>query len=178
MNTNVLNTDLTGKVAVVTGAGGVLCSVLAKVLARAGAKVALLNRTVEKAHRVKDDNPDLAARLVPAETLPAFVASLKAPRVVVVMVNAGAPVDEQIEHLVPLLSPGDILLVKASRAIAAERVIECMKKRKVRKMDVILVALAGALIEKAVGYVGDVVFDAAQPLLIQRIGARGDGLRL
>ncbi|MBQ4192735.1 MAG: hypothetical protein II650_00630, partial [Clostridia bacterium] len=31
------------------------------------------------------------------------------------------------------LSPGDILLVKASRAIAAERVIECMKKRKVRK---------------------------------------------
>ena len=49
MRKNVLNTDLTGKVAVVTGAGGVLCSVLAKVLARAGAKVALLNRTVEKA---------------------------------------------------------------------------------------------------------------------------------
>ena len=49
MQTNVLNTDLSGKVAVVTGAGGVLCSVLAKVLARAGAKVALLNRTFEKA---------------------------------------------------------------------------------------------------------------------------------
>ena len=31
------------------------------------------------------------------------------------------------------LSPGDILLVKASRAIAAERVIDCMKKRKARK---------------------------------------------
>ena len=43
MNTNVLNTDLTGKVAVVTGAGGVLCSYFAKVLARAGAKVALLD---------------------------------------------------------------------------------------------------------------------------------------
>ena len=49
MQKNVLNTDLTGKVAVVTGAGGVLCSMLAKVLARAGAKVALVNRTVEKA---------------------------------------------------------------------------------------------------------------------------------
>lgn len=49
MKTNVLNTDLTGKVAVVTGAGGVLCSDMAKVLARAGAKVALLNRTLSKA---------------------------------------------------------------------------------------------------------------------------------
>ena len=45
MQQNVLNTDLTGKVAVVTGAGGVLCSHMAKVLARAGAKVALVNRS-------------------------------------------------------------------------------------------------------------------------------------
>ena len=47
MKTNVINTDLTGKVAVVTGAGGVLCSQMAKVLARAGAKVALINRSEE-----------------------------------------------------------------------------------------------------------------------------------
>ncbi len=46
---NVLNTDLTGKVAVVTGAGGVLCSHFAKVLARAGAKVALLDLNEEAA---------------------------------------------------------------------------------------------------------------------------------
>ncbi len=45
MQKNVLGTDLSGKVAVVTGAGGVLCSYLAKVLARAGAKVALVNRS-------------------------------------------------------------------------------------------------------------------------------------
>ena len=44
---NVIDTDLTGKVAVVTGAGGILCSQMAKVLARAGAKVALINRSVE-----------------------------------------------------------------------------------------------------------------------------------
>lgn len=43
MQKNVLNTDLSGKVAVVTGAGGVLCSNFAKILARAGAKVALLD---------------------------------------------------------------------------------------------------------------------------------------
>ncbi|MDO4739411.1 MAG: SDR family oxidoreductase [Eubacteriales bacterium] len=46
---NVLNTDLTGKVAIVTGAGGVLCSGFSKVLARAGAKVALLDINEEAA---------------------------------------------------------------------------------------------------------------------------------
>lgn len=49
MNKNVLDTNLTGKVAVVTGAGGVLCSHFAKVLARAGAKVALLDLNAEAA---------------------------------------------------------------------------------------------------------------------------------
>ncbi len=49
MNKNVLNTDLSGKVAVVTGAGGILCSAFAKVLARAGAAVALLDLNVDAA---------------------------------------------------------------------------------------------------------------------------------
>jgi len=48
---NVINTDLSGKVAVVTGAGGVLCSYFAKVLARAGAKVALLDLNEEAAKK-------------------------------------------------------------------------------------------------------------------------------
>ncbi|MCD7715791.1 MAG: SDR family oxidoreductase [Lachnospiraceae bacterium] len=51
MTKNVIDTDLTGKVAVVTGAGGVLCSALAKALARAGAKVALLNRSTDAIER-------------------------------------------------------------------------------------------------------------------------------
>ena len=50
MKANVLNTNLSGKVAVVTGAGGVLCSHFAKVLARAGAKVALLDLNEEAAN--------------------------------------------------------------------------------------------------------------------------------
>ena len=37
-----------GKVAVVTGAGGTLCSVIAKDLADKGAKVVLIGRTKEK----------------------------------------------------------------------------------------------------------------------------------
>lgn len=55
MINNVINTDLTGKVAVVTGAGGVLCSHFAKVLARAGAKVALLDLNEEAAKGFADE---------------------------------------------------------------------------------------------------------------------------
>lgn len=46
--------DLTGKVAVVTGAGGVLCSVMAEALAMCGAKVALLDRNLESAQAKAD----------------------------------------------------------------------------------------------------------------------------
>ena len=55
MNKNVLNTDLTGKVCVVTGAGGVLCGAFAKTLARAGAKVALLDLNDVAADAVAQD---------------------------------------------------------------------------------------------------------------------------
>ena len=55
MNKNVLDTDLTGKVAVVTGAGGILCSAFAKTLARAGAKVALLDLNQEAAQAYADE---------------------------------------------------------------------------------------------------------------------------
>lgn len=51
MQKNVLDTDLKGKVAVITGAGGVLCSSFAKVIARAGAKVALLDHNLENAEK-------------------------------------------------------------------------------------------------------------------------------
>ncbi len=46
------NIDLTGKVAVVTGAGGVLCSVFAEAIAASGAKVALLDLNLEAAEAV------------------------------------------------------------------------------------------------------------------------------
>ena len=51
MNYN-LTTDLNGKVAVVTGAGGVLCGMFAKALATAGAKVAVLDLNEQAAETV------------------------------------------------------------------------------------------------------------------------------
>lgn len=47
--------DFTGKVVVVTGAGGVLCSYFAKEFARAGAKVALLDLNQEAAQGYADE---------------------------------------------------------------------------------------------------------------------------
>ena len=47
--------DLNGKVALVTGGGGVLCSEFAKALAANGAKVAVCDLRVEAAEKVVDE---------------------------------------------------------------------------------------------------------------------------
>lgn len=47
-----IHTDLSGKVAVVTGAGGVLCSMFSRALAASGAKVALLDINAESVQKV------------------------------------------------------------------------------------------------------------------------------
>lgn len=49
-----MKVDLTGKTAVVTGGGGILCSVMAEALATAGAKVAILDLREENAVKVAD----------------------------------------------------------------------------------------------------------------------------
>ena len=46
--------DLKDKVVVITGAAGVICSHLAKAIAQCGAKVAILDREVEKAREFAD----------------------------------------------------------------------------------------------------------------------------
>ena len=47
--------DLKGKVAVITGAGGVLCGAMAKAIAKAGAKVAVLDLSEPAAKKVADE---------------------------------------------------------------------------------------------------------------------------
>jgi 6-phosphogluconate dehydrogenase len=49
-------------------------------------------------------------KFVAAETLQEFVVALRKPRVIMMMVKAGKPVDELIEQALPLLEAGDILI--------------------------------------------------------------------
>lgn len=47
-----LNVDFSGKVVVITGAGGVICSTMARAFAQAGAKVAAVNRSEDKVQKL------------------------------------------------------------------------------------------------------------------------------
>lgn len=74
-------------------------------LLQGGHRVVVFNRTFEKAQELADAHGATAAR-----TLEELVQSLQPPRVVWLMLPAGAATDEHIDLLVPMLEPGDILV--------------------------------------------------------------------
>jgi 6-phosphogluconate dehydrogenase len=82
---------------------------LARNLARNGFTVAVHNRSPERTRALVAEHGD-EGTFVPAESLADFVGSLERPRVVIVMVKAGAPTDAVIDELVPLLEEGDIVV--------------------------------------------------------------------
>ncbi len=78
-------------------------------MANHGFTVAAFNRTTSK---VDDFLAGRAAgkAILGAHSLPELVGLLKRPRRVMMMVKAGAAVDDMIEQLLPLLEPGDIII--------------------------------------------------------------------
>ncbi len=74
-----------------------------------GYKVAVYNRSASK---VDDflDGPAKDSEIVGCYSLQELVDNLESPRRVMMMVKAGDVVDQYIEHLIPLLSPGDIII--------------------------------------------------------------------
>ena len=70
--------DLSGKVAVVTGGAGVLCSEFAKALAVCGAKVAILGRTLSKAEVVVSEIAALGGEAIAVSVDVTDSASVKA----------------------------------------------------------------------------------------------------
>jgi 6-phosphogluconate dehydrogenase len=74
-----------------------------------GHSVAVFNRTGARTDEFLGGE-GARREITGAHDLPAFVALLKRPRCVLLLIKAGAPVDAQIEALVPLLDDGDIII--------------------------------------------------------------------
>src|SRR4029079_16838174 len=74
-----------------------------------GFKVAVFNRTVAKVDEFLA-GPAKGTAIQGSHQIEQFFAQLKRPRKVILMVKAGSPVDETIEHCMPYLEPGDILI--------------------------------------------------------------------
>ncbi len=82
---------------------------IARNAARKGLRVAVHNRTQEKTDRLIAEHGEEGA-FVRTEEPADFVASLAKPRVVLIMVKAGKPVDAVIDDLVGVLEEGDIVV--------------------------------------------------------------------
>jgi len=79
-----------------------------------GFRVAVHNRTTSVTEQFIADNPPSVigpgGALIPGVELKDFVASIKRPRRIVILVKAGKPTDAVIDSLVPFLEPGDCIV--------------------------------------------------------------------
>lgn len=74
-----------------------------------GFTVVVYNRTKEKTEAFAQSRAK-GKRILPAYSVKDFVGTLAKPRMVMIMVKAGNPVDRVIEQVFPFLERGDILI--------------------------------------------------------------------
>jgi len=89
---------------------GVMGANLALNIADNGYHVAVYNRTTARTDAFAASTGALSDRVTACATLEEFVAAIRPPRPVIIMVKAGDPVDQQIALLRPLMSAGDIII--------------------------------------------------------------------
>ncbi len=87
----------------------VMGSNLARNMARHGHTVAVHNRTTERMTTMLEEHGE-DGDFIGSKTMEEFVASIKKPRAIVVMVKAGEATDAVVDELVPLLDEGDIVV--------------------------------------------------------------------
>ncbi len=83
---------------------------LALNIADNGFPVAVFNRTVSTTTEFHQNVGELADLITPCETMEEFVAAIKEPRSIILMVPAGPVVDQQIAALRPLIGPEDLII--------------------------------------------------------------------
>ena len=83
---------------------------LALNIADHGFRISVFNRTTSKTEEFVAKHPDTPGGLHAALTLEDFVASIKRPRKIIILVQAGKATDAVIASLVPLLEKDDIII--------------------------------------------------------------------
>jgi 6-phosphogluconate dehydrogenase len=89
---------------------GTMGGALALNIAEKGFPIAVWNRTASVTAEFHSGAGDLAARIVPTETLERLVAAMAAPRSIILMVPAGKAVDDMLAALGPFLAPDDLVI--------------------------------------------------------------------
>lgn len=79
-------------------------------MADQGFAVAVYNRTPDKTRQFMETHGTGVRTIRPAYDLPEFVSLLEKPRVLLLMVAAGPPVDLVIKEVLPFLDPGDLVI--------------------------------------------------------------------
>ncbi len=74
-----------------------------------GFRVAVYNRTTQRVDRFVAGRGK-GRNFIPSHSYQELVDHLRPPRKILLMIKAGQPVDETMNQLAPLLSPGDILM--------------------------------------------------------------------
>ena len=89
---------------------GTMGSALALNIAEKGFDLHVANRSADRIPEFLDEAGDLAPRLTGHDDLVAMARAMPAPRAIILMVPAGAPVDSSIADLRPHLAPGDTII--------------------------------------------------------------------
>jgi 6-phosphogluconate dehydrogenase len=89
---------------------GVMGSNLSLNIAEKGKKIAVFNRTTARTDAFYENAGALSGNVIPCRTIHEFVAAIRPPRPVIVMVQAGRAVDEQIALLRGVLAANDIII--------------------------------------------------------------------
>ena len=78
---------------------------MARRLCRGGIEVVGFNRSSDIVHQLAQEEG-----MIPSTSLADAVSKLDAPKVVWLMLPCGAPTEQAIEELIPMLSPGDVIV--------------------------------------------------------------------
>jgi 6-phosphogluconate dehydrogenase len=153
---------------------GVMGGNLARNFASRGLKVSGYDRTLETGQQLAAAHPD--AKLDIAASLQDFVARLERPRRIILLVNAGKPVDSVLDALDPLLESSD-LVVDAGNSLYTDtdRRNERAKNRPWRFVGMgVSGGSEGALLGPAIMPGGDIdSWKRLQPVL-EAVAARSD----